>query len=304
MTLLQLRYISEVAKQGSFCKAAQNLYVSQPGVSKMVAALEKELGITIFVRSASGITLTAEGKRLLDAGNRLLRDADHIANQFSQTSPVRPESFCVSSLHYSFVVDAFTELLRRAESPSQHYKIKICQSSDVLQHVMDLESEVGVLSAGEHNRDYLTRVLERSGLGFHRLIRSNICAFLHESHPLAEKAALTFSDLAPYPCITYELDMDSPSILHEQFSISTFYPKRVVVVTGLYQSLEVMVRCQGYDLGNGIISPGNKRQGVVKRPVEGLDAPVSIGWVSRRGQALSAPALEFVKELDIYCRDI
>ena len=42
----------------------------------------------------------------------------------------------------------------------------------------------------------------------------------------------------------------------------------------------------------------------VTRRVEGLDAPVSIGWVSRRGQALSAPALEFVKELDIYCRDI
>lgn len=102
----------------------------------------------------------------------------------------------------------------------------------------------------------------------------------------------------------YELDMDSPSILHEEFSISAFYPKRVVEITGLYQSLEVMVRCQGYDLGNGIISVSNKRQGVVKRRVEGLDAPVSIGWVSRRGQALSAPALEFVKALEMYCRDI
>ena len=304
MTLLQLRYISEVAKQGSFCKAAQNLYVSQPGISKMVAALEKELGIAIFVRSASGITLTAEGKRLLDAGNRLLRDADHIAEQFSQDAPSYPESFCVSSLHYSFVVDAFTELLRRARSTSQHYKIHICQSPDVLQHVADLESEIGVLSAGDHNREYLARVLERSGLEFHRLIRSNICAFLHESHPLADKASLTFSDLAPYPCIMYELDMDSPSILHEEFSISAFYPKRVVVVTGLYQSLEVMVRCQGYDLGNGVISPGNKRQGVIKRPVEGLDAPVSIGWICRRGQSLSAPAAEFVKALETYCRDI
>lgn len=304
MTLLQLRYISEVAKQGSFCKAAQNLYVSQPGISKMVAALEKELGITIFVRSASGITLTAEGKRLLDAGNRLLRDADHIADQFSRTALDRPESFCVSSLHYSFVVDAFTELVRRSKSSSQHYKIHICQSPDVLQHVANLESEIGVLSVGDHNQDYLTRALERSGLEFHQLIRSNICAFLHESHPLAEKAILTFSDLAPYPCIMYELDMDSPSILHEEFSISAFYPKRVVEITGLYQSLEVMVRCQGYDLGNGIISVSNKRQGVVKRRVEGLDAPVSIGWVSRRGQALSAPALEFVKALEMYCRDI
>ena len=61
MTLLQLKYISTVAKCGSFSKAAQVLYVSQPGISKMVCALEEELGITIFVRSAAGITLTAEG---------------------------------------------------------------------------------------------------------------------------------------------------------------------------------------------------------------------------------------------------
>ena len=66
MTLLQLKYISTVAKYGSFCKAAQALYVSQPGISKMVCALEEELGITIFVRSAAGITLTAEGRELLN----------------------------------------------------------------------------------------------------------------------------------------------------------------------------------------------------------------------------------------------
>lgn len=68
MTLLQLKYISTVAKYGSFCKAAQALYVSQPGISKMVCALEEELGITIFVRSAAGITLTAEGRELLNMG--------------------------------------------------------------------------------------------------------------------------------------------------------------------------------------------------------------------------------------------
>ena len=43
MTLLQLKYISTVAKCGSFSKAAQVLYVSQPGISKMVCALEEEL---------------------------------------------------------------------------------------------------------------------------------------------------------------------------------------------------------------------------------------------------------------------
>ena len=79
MTLLQLKYISTVAKCGSFSKAAQVLYVSQPGISKMVCALEEELGITIFVRSAAGITLTAEGRELLNMGERLLTDAEHIS---------------------------------------------------------------------------------------------------------------------------------------------------------------------------------------------------------------------------------
>ena len=86
MTLLQLKYISTVAKCGSFSKAAQVLYVSQPGISKMVCALEEELGITIFVRSAAGITLTAEGRELLNMGERLLTDAEHISQHFSQSA--------------------------------------------------------------------------------------------------------------------------------------------------------------------------------------------------------------------------
>ena len=92
MTLLQLKYISTVAKCGSFSKAAQVLYVSQPGISKMVCALEEELGITIFVRSAAGITLTAEGRELLNMGERLLTDAEHISQHFSQDlSPRDPQ---------------------------------------------------------------------------------------------------------------------------------------------------------------------------------------------------------------------
>mgnify|MGYP000772951184 FL=1 len=100
MTLLQLKYISTVAKCGSFSKAAQALYVSQPGISKMVCALEEELGITIFVRSAAGITLTAEGRELLNMGERLLTDAEHISQHFSQDLSKTHETLSVSSQHY------------------------------------------------------------------------------------------------------------------------------------------------------------------------------------------------------------
>ena len=61
MTLHQLKYVSMVEKCGSFSRAAQKLYVSQPSISNLVNALEEELGITIFTRSSTGIAITNEG---------------------------------------------------------------------------------------------------------------------------------------------------------------------------------------------------------------------------------------------------
>lgn len=137
MTLLQLKYISTVAKCGSFSKAAQALYVSQPGISKMVCALEEELGITIFVRSAAGITLTAEGRELLNMGERLLTDAEHISQHFSQDLSKTHETLSVSSQHYCFVIDAMMAYQNTYQKESYTYKFLVGQGPEVIQQVVD-----------------------------------------------------------------------------------------------------------------------------------------------------------------------
>ena len=60
MTLQQLRYIIEIAQSGSISLAAQRLYITQPSLSKSVADLEKEMGITIFYRSSRGVMLSPD----------------------------------------------------------------------------------------------------------------------------------------------------------------------------------------------------------------------------------------------------
>ena len=57
----QLEYFVSVAEQGSFSKAAQELFVTQPVISQQIAALEKELGFALFTRSAKGVQLTQAG---------------------------------------------------------------------------------------------------------------------------------------------------------------------------------------------------------------------------------------------------
>src|SRR5512133_3895198 len=62
----RLRAFAAVARTGSFSRAADELYVSQPAVSKHVASLEAELGTRLFDRSRAGVTLTPDGRSLAD----------------------------------------------------------------------------------------------------------------------------------------------------------------------------------------------------------------------------------------------
>ena len=62
---------------GSFTKAAEKLNYTTSGVSQLVAALEKELGISLFIRKKQGVTLSDDGNRLLPAIRSFLQQEDH-----------------------------------------------------------------------------------------------------------------------------------------------------------------------------------------------------------------------------------
>ena len=56
-----LRYFLAVAREQSFTKAAEQLHITQPTLSRQLAALEEELGVMLLVRSGRNITLTDQG---------------------------------------------------------------------------------------------------------------------------------------------------------------------------------------------------------------------------------------------------
>ena len=66
MNILHMKYAVEVAKLGSLNKAAENLMIATPNISRSIKELEADLGITIFQRSAKGVVLTPDGEEFLD----------------------------------------------------------------------------------------------------------------------------------------------------------------------------------------------------------------------------------------------
>ena len=74
--LKQLRYFIAVAEHSSFVQAAQNLYITQPALSRAIAKLEEELGASLVERTTRSIRLTAAGQELYRRAIGLLHEAN------------------------------------------------------------------------------------------------------------------------------------------------------------------------------------------------------------------------------------
>src|SRR4051794_5379748 len=79
MELRHLRYFVAIAEEGSFTRAAERLWVAQPGLSTQIRRLESELGVQLFERHTRGVDLTDAGEVLLERARAALTAADAAA---------------------------------------------------------------------------------------------------------------------------------------------------------------------------------------------------------------------------------
>ena len=87
MTSQQIEYFLAVAKHMNFTKAAEELYVTQPAVSRQIAALEEGLGVSLFVRTNNQIELSPEGQIYFDTFSKmesLYQDAEAKVKQLQE----------------------------------------------------------------------------------------------------------------------------------------------------------------------------------------------------------------------------
>ena len=208
MTLNQLRYAVTAAESGSITEAAGKLFLSQPSLTSALHELEKELGITIFLRSGRGITTTTEGDEFLGYARQLLEQENMIREKYMGGSHGK-YSFCVSTQHYSFAVEAFVELLKGYSEAEYEFHIRETQTYSIIEDVARLRSEVGVLYLNPFNEAVLSRTIAEHDLTFEPLFTARPHVFLSRENPLAKKASLTLEDLEPYPRLSYEQDRKS-----------------------------------------------------------------------------------------------
>ncbi len=86
MDLRQLRDFVGIVTAGSFNRAAEQLYVAQPALSRQIKAPEEELGVQLLFRTSYGVEVTEAGRRLLELAEHLLRSADNVRDEVRSVS--------------------------------------------------------------------------------------------------------------------------------------------------------------------------------------------------------------------------
>lgn len=76
----QLEYLVVCARLGSFSRAAEALYTTQPNVSKVIRTLEQELGFSLFIRQSRGIVLTSRGRRIYEYASKAVEQVEQLVS--------------------------------------------------------------------------------------------------------------------------------------------------------------------------------------------------------------------------------
>lgn len=96
MHLQQLRHLCEIAKRGSLTRAAEELYVSQPALSKTIKSLEAELGFPLFARNGKTLALNDNGKLYVERVERGLSMIDDAKKIVRETNELPVEEVTIS----------------------------------------------------------------------------------------------------------------------------------------------------------------------------------------------------------------
>lgn len=222
MTLRQLRILREIARQAhNLSNAATALHTSQPGVSRQVQLLERELGVELLARRKNRITgLTEPGRAILAAAERALGEAENIrliAAEYARDEGGRL-TIATSHLHarYTLLVPIKTFALRH---PGVRLHMRQADPEEILRLVAAGEADVGVSTefVAEHAELVLLpgRIVERS-------------LIMPLGHPLAKKARVTLADIARYPIVGYNPKQRGGQLITETFRAKGLEPRLVV----------------------------------------------------------------------------
>lgn len=196
MEIKNLRYFLAVAREENMSKAAEQLHVSQPTLSKTLKALEEELGKKLFIRHSFSISLTDEGMLLRDRAQDLVAMSDKIEQEFSSLDDITG-----GNIYFGLAESYQIRYLAR-----EIYKLKE-KYPNFTYHITsgDTEQVTEKLDKGILDFAVLCETPDSNKYEYVKFPEADVWgAIISSSHPLAKKKSIHVSDLIGQPLFVSE----------------------------------------------------------------------------------------------------
>ena len=299
MTILQLKYVIAIDEECSMRKAADRLYVSQPGLSSAVRDLEKEIGIQIFERVHNGVVTTSAGASFIAYARHAVEQFEKLEDRYVNGAGQKA-TFAVSMQHYTIAVNAFIDTVKEYDLPEYQFSIRETQTSEVIDDVKNMKSEVGVITLSDFNKNTFKKIFADASLEFHELFTRDTYVSLSKHHPFADKSELSLEELQDYPCMVFDQG-DNTSFYYREEALATYDYRKVISTNERATSIELMLGLDGYAVGAAMLGEG-KTSSEIKVIKLKEDETLTFGYITRKGQQLSDMGQSFVDKLMVYSK--
>lgn len=216
MSDFRLKIFYSVAKNLSFTKAAEELYISQPAVTKNIKELESEYDFTLFLRKGNKIELTDAGKillfhseKIMDIYKKIRYDFDSLKENFSGTF----------QLGASTTLGQYLLPALMSQFHSKHPKIKmslITANTEVIEkYLIEKKIELGMVEGKPKNKQ----------LKYIPFLKDESVAIAHTSQEISKKETLSLDELKKIPLVLRELGSGSLDIIRAAFRLENIQLK-------------------------------------------------------------------------------
>ena len=285
MEFAALKAFVAVAETGSFSVAAERLFLTQPAVSKRIAALESELDARLFDRIGRTVTLTEGGVALLPRAQKLLMELEDSIRAISSLSgEVRGTLRFATSHHIGLhrlppTLKRFTQIY-----PQVRLDIRFMDSEAACVAVEHGELELGIVTLPpEPSIKLTTEVIWEDPLGI----------VVSRNHPLAEQADVTLDQLAQHVAVLPATNTYTRQIAELAFS-RLGLTLEIALSTNYLETIKMLV---SVGIGWSLLPNTMLDKHISKLPVEELSLQRSLGIVYHRDRTLSNAARALISEL-------
>lgn len=232
MDIEDLHAFVTVARHGSFSQAAGTLHLTQPAVSKRVAALEQTLDTRLFDRIGRRVTLTEAGRTLLSRAEKILAEVEDSRRAIINLAGETRGRLSIATSHH-IGLHRLPPVLRQFTRQYPHVQLDLC--------FMDSEAACRAVNQGEQELAVVTLPPAESTDLFAIPVWDDPLALVSApDHPLCKKPRLTLAQLCDYPAILPAKGTYTRGLIERAFD-KPGKPLRVNLETNYLETIKMMV---------------------------------------------------------------